>query len=121
MKLADRLAARWSQFVIETHMRHSTFQAMLVNLALIDGQLDPACRVEVLVDSWREAGFLRLLGATGILRRCKVKVIRRTEDVPAVLHPPADARTLVLVTGTLFSRYHHLMAPARATAGLLVV
>ncbi|MBK8015746.1 MAG: hypothetical protein JNL33_12225 [Betaproteobacteria bacterium] len=121
MSVARRITSRWRQFVLETHLRHSTFKALLVNLAILKRHLEPSQVVVVLVDSWREAAFLRLLGAMGIIRRSHVRVVRRTEDVPLVLMPAAQADALFVVTGTLFSRYHYLMAGARDTIGLLVI
>ncbi len=119
--LTARISDRWAQFLTETRIKSASLQSLLLNLAFLRQDLRADLQFVLLVDSWREAILLRTFSAIRVLPRLRIRVIRRTEDVPLAMAEPRSANTLVIVTSHLYARYHHLMAASRKRLDFVVV
>jgi hypothetical protein len=119
--LTARISDRWAQFRADPQIRSASLQSLLLNLAFLRQGLRSDLHIVIFVDSWREAILLKLLSAIRTLPRFRVRVIRRTEDVPVAMSEPRSANTLVIVTSHLYARYHPLMAASRKRLDFVVV
>ena len=121
-RLGQRLRTRWEQFTIETALLICGVQGLVANLACVRtlGLQNPL-RLEVVVDSLREAMTLRLLRLAGVIPACAI----HTVDGPGELRGLVQGRTpdsaLLVVTPHLYSRHYQVLAAARRKLQLVVL
>jgi hypothetical protein len=102
-------------------MLAAAFRSLAVNLEYMERLgLRSSSRV-VVVDSWREATLLRVLGSVHLIRRCTVHVVTRAERLAAVAADAASAGRPVILTMRVCSRHYQTVAELRRRATILVI
>lgn len=121
MTIATRLQGRLRQYRIESAMLAAAFRSLAVNLEYMERLgLRAASRV-VVVDSWREATLLRVLGSLHLVRRCTVHVVTRAEKLAEVATAEARAGRPIILTMRVCSRHYQTVAELRRRATILVI
>ena len=134
MTIATRLQGRLRQYRIESAMLAAAFRSLAVNLEFMERLgLRAASRV-VVVDSWREATLLRVLGSLHLVRRCTVHVVTRAEKLAEVataearagrpiiyLGDPDGEIARIILTMRVCSRHYQTVAELRRRATILVI
>lgn len=75
----------------------------------------------VLVDSQREAALLRFLSLTTMIPRCRVRVIRHTDELRAFAKNSPGESTLLVATARLYSKRYQAITGLRRRLRLIVL
>jgi len=122
MRLWKRLSTRWLQFQNEASGLIAGFQLLMVNLAYISQlRAKEKSRLVVIVDSWREAAILWLLGICRVLPRYKIWVIRRAEQLNRCAETNFGGELLLVATSRVYTKYYQLLADLRGQQRLIVL
>lgn len=120
--LRKRLRAKWAQHRTETAILAASFLGLVVNLACMGRLLSPGENpVIVLVDSQREAALLRFLNLTTMIPRCRVRVIRHTDELRAFAKISPGKGTLLVATARLYSKHYQGITGLRRRLQLIVL
>jgi len=102
-------------------MLSAAFRSLVVNLVFLNRFAPDGRPPLVLVDSWREALFLRSLVAARVIPRCRVRVIVHRHSLSECARiGTEEGRTLVL-TMRVCARHYQAVAELRRRGGVLVI